>query len=153
MSCHVQTDEAEANKRELASLRTAVEEAEASVERERRATAAAEARVAEHAARATLETEALREQLDNAVRKHNHLCSPLTSPFRVVFGGWRGRRSGTGPALTNQPSTVHVDLQSNHILRVLKRSWKGVCGKSPQNMTRNIASPTSSCRFSIGTQR
>lgn len=67
---HVQTDDAEADKRELALLKKAVEEAEASVERERQATAAAEARGAEDAARAASETEALREQLDNAVRRH-----------------------------------------------------------------------------------
>lgn len=67
-SCGVQTDEAEANGRELALLKDAVQEAEASVERQRQATAAAEARGAEDALRAASETEGLREQLDNAVR-------------------------------------------------------------------------------------
>lgn len=63
-----QANEAEADKRELALLKKAVEEAEASIETERQATAAAESRGAEDAARAASETEALREQLDNAVR-------------------------------------------------------------------------------------
>eukprot|EP00903_Cladosiphon_okamuranus_P005357 g5352.t1 len=62
------TDGAEADKRELALLKKAVEEAEASIEREQQATTAAEARGAEGAKRAASETEALREQLDNAVR-------------------------------------------------------------------------------------
>ena len=65
---HVKTDEAGSVKRELASLRKAVEEAEALIETERQATTAAEARGAEDAARAASETQALREQLDNAVR-------------------------------------------------------------------------------------
>lgn len=67
--CHTQSDEAEAKERELALLTKAIEEAKASVEEERQAAAAAEATRAEEAKRAAAETEALRQQLDNAVRR------------------------------------------------------------------------------------
>lgn len=53
--------------REAALLKKSVDEAEASVEKERKAASFAEERSAKEAERAAAETEALRQQLDNAV--------------------------------------------------------------------------------------
>lgn len=75
-------------------LKKAAEEAEASIEKERHATKAAEARGAEDANRAASETEALREQLDNAVRSNEKgvdggVYFPHFGSFREVGEGDR----------------------------------------------------------------
>lgn len=67
--CRAQAHEAELTKREAALLKVGLDEAEASLEKERQAASAAEARSAKEAERAAAETGALRQQLDNAVSR------------------------------------------------------------------------------------